>query len=315
MDDIYYKPKKKRFKKHIIFFLIFVFAFYFLNFFNINPPYMMKIINSGKINNAYSKDYIFSITANDYADLPKMEIIINESTNLVLNERLQNVDLLLNDKSFQWRKFYKFDTLITKTPYDSRNIRFEDFSKRNYYNNLDKTKSTLLNFALEHIVTENTNLLFSTHNFNSKKIKIKPYEESFNDKFKIVYDIDFNKDISTRIFETTFSEVWKSDKLKSFFVEDNDIQKKLKIENNTKHILDILNTIKENSEVKEMNMSVILNKDVPETIVLNFKLQYDFNGSSSDVNISISEHIKYLPEDYSPEGDMDVFAYTDFDKL
>jgi hypothetical protein len=265
---------------------------------------------------AYGRDYIFTIIPkNNNGEVPELEVIFNETMNVSMSESLQDISLLVGQDSFEWRKFYKFDTLIEKTPYDARYVQLDNYNDLGYKYNYKHNKSLLLNSILEDIEGGKTNIFYSTQKFENKKFKINTYEERIKDKFKLVYEIKFDKDEATKVFHKVYDNIWNNEEFASFFREDNDIQKKINVENNTKHILDILDNIKNNLTINELVVTITLNKDYPDSVILDFDTDYIVDGVRTSMNVGLSEFLNSMDDEYSPEDGLDIVSTTNFNEL
>jgi len=149
----------------------------------------------------------------------------------------------------------------------------------------------------------------------SKKIKINAYEKNINDKFKLVYNINLNSEEATKVFEKIYTNVWENEEFKSFFKEDDQIQKKLKVTNNTKNVIDVLDNIKKNLKVNSLKITIISNKNYPESVVLDFDADYLANNTKTPINISLSEFLKSMSNDYSPQDNLNIVSITPIEDL
>ena len=315
-DNIYYhkKPNIRKIILSTLVLFLFLGTMYFLSFFVLNPAQVIKSVNSGKMSPAYSRDYIFSlIPETTNTNIDDLEIIINRDVNSIMSESFENISFNSGSNTFEWEKFNKFDTAIIKTPYDSRYIKFENYTEQ-YYNDYPQNKSNLA-FLLSKYLDKKSNFLLDFNKYNQKKLKI--YNEGTNllDRFRINYEISFSQETSQAIFIELLENIWNSQDMLTFFKNDDDIQNKLGIDNNTKQFIDFIYNIKNTSEVKSSRVGLILNKDFIESIAYEFNISYTVDGKSYNVKINIGEYLKSFSDDVSPEDTFNPLSVTDFELL
>ena len=318
MDDknIYYEKKKDR--RFIIFsvlsLLLIAVVFYIINFFNINPHNTLSFINNGKMTPAYSRDYIVSITdKSETPSFPELQVIVNETLNTDMSESLQHVSLNSGENIFDWDRFFKFDMALIKTPYDSRYIKFENYNE-NYFHSYATNESNLTNMLLKYS-QNNANLVFDSNSYKDKKIKVNFAGENFSEKVKFHYTINFDNQTSTELFNDIYNQIWNSKEFLGFFKSDDDIQKKLGTENNTKNFLDMIYNIIENSEIKSVTVGIVANNKIVESIVYDFDVLFNDGVSNMNLNISFAEYLKYLSDDTSPENDFEGLSIVEYSAL
>ena len=299
-ENVYYS--KKNVRGPIIgtlLVLVVILLFYFFNIFNINPMKTIQLINGGTLKAEHSRDYIFSIEPINEDEFQDLQIIINEDTNTDMSEALQHISLSSGDNLFDWDRFFKFDTGLIKTPYDTRYIKFENLSGSNEYN-YSNVKSYLTNLFISSL-SKNSNFLFDKNNYEVKKLKINAAGADFNEKVKLYYTINLTDEASD-IFSELCNQIWNSDEFLSFFKIDDEIQKKLGMDNNTKSIIDIVYNIKKNAKVKDLEIGIIANKNFVESITYDFTLSLNDGTKNRDLKLSFGEYVKELDDGYSPEA-------------
>jgi len=315
-ENIYYEKKKDR-RFIILTILSFVFiaiVFYSLNFFNINPHNTLYIINKGNMSPAYSRDYIFSITDQSVTpSFSELQVVINETLNTDMSESLQHVSLNSGENIFDWDRFFKFDTAFIKTPYDTRYIKFENYNE-NYSHSYPTNKSNLTDMLLKYSI-KNANIFFDSNNYEDKKIKVNFSGESFSEKVKLHYTLKFDESMSTDIFNDVYDSIWNSKEFLEFFKSDDDIQKKLGRENNTKSMIDLLYNIRTNSSIKDLTVGIVANSEMVETIIYDFDVIYNDGISDYNLKISFSEYLKNLDSSISPEDTFEALSVVDFSAL
>lgn len=315
-ENIYYNKKKSiwSFILPIFSLIVILGAFYIANFFNINPCGTLKLINAGEMQPTYARDYIFSITGNDIGtEIPELQVIINEDLNTDMSESMQEISLSVGENVFDWQRFFKFDTAIIKTPYDTRYIRIDNYNDK-YSHNYNNNTSNLTSVLIPHL-SKNSNLFIDSNNYENKKIKVNFAGADFNEKVKIYYTVNFEESVATEIFNTIYDNVWNSDEFESFFKEDNDIQKALEIENSTKQMIDLIYNIKNNSTISNLKVDLATNKDYVESIIYSFKLIYDDGTQRHNITLNISEYLKPLANDYSPEDLFEALSVINFENI
>lgn len=315
-ENIYYEKKKDRrfIITTILSVVIIAVIFYFLNFFNINPHNTLSMINKGTMSPAYGRDYIVSITdKSDTPSFPELQIIVNETLNTDMSESLQHISLNSGENIFDWDRFFKFDTALIKTPYDSRYVKFENYNE-NYLHTYPTNESNLTNMLLKYS-RNNTNIIFDSNNYEDKKIKVNFAGEDFSEKVKLHYTIKFDDKISTDLFNALYESIWNSKEFLGFFKSDDDIQKKLGTENNTKNIIDMIYNIKENSKINSVTIGLVANNKLVESIVYDFDISYNDGNSNYNLNISIAEYLKYLDSSTSPEDNFETLSIVDYSAL
>lgn len=316
MDENVYYDKKINIKKFILPALSVILVlglFYFLNFFNINPNATLSLINNGNMKAEHARDYIFSISSKNASSFPELQIIINEETNTDMSEAMQHISLSSGDNVFDWDRFFKFNTGLIKTPYDTRYIKFENLEGEHAYN-YNSNESDLA-AMLTKTLNKKSNFLFDRNKYEDKKIKINMSGVDFTEKVKLHYTVKFTDDEASNIFIELYDKIWNSNAFGSFFKLDNEIQKKLNIENSTKAILDIIHNIKENSTIKELTVGIVANKNYVESIVYDFSLSYNDGKTTHELKLSFGEYLKPLADGYSPESIFEPLSTVDFNAL
>lgn len=315
-EDIFYhkKPNTKKIVLLSILCLLVIAFIYLISFFVINPTQLIKIINSGEMTPAYSRDYIFSIVPDiTNTDMENLDIIINEDVNTTMSESLQYISLSAGENTFDWERFFKFDIGVLKTPYDSRYIRFDNFSE-SYYHQYSKNESNLTALLIKYLDSK-SNLFFDANHYDEKKLKV--YNEGLTlfDKLKVNYEISFDQSTSQAVFEELLETVWNSNDMFSFFMVDDDIQAKLGIKNNTKELLDIIYNIKNISSVNSLTVGLLTNKDFIESITYEFDIDYVADGKTYNLMINIGEYLKSFEDDRSPEDMFAPMSITNYNDL
>lgn len=315
-ENVYYNKKKSiwSFILPVISLIVIAGMFYFINFFNINPCGTLQFINSGKMQPTYARDYIFSITGNDIgSEIPELQVIVNEDLNTDMSESMQRISLSVGESVFDWERFFKFDTAIIKTPYDTRYIRIDDYNNK-YSHSYNNNTSNLTSILIPYL-SENSNLIIDSNDYENKKIKVNFSGIDFNEKVKIYYTVNFKDSVAADMFNTVYDKIWNSKEFESFFKEDNDIQNALKIENSTKEMIDLIYNIKNNSTILDVKVDLAANKDYVESIIYSFNVAYDDGVQKHNITLSISEYLKPLHTDYSPEDLFEALSVINFDSI
>ena len=315
-ENIYYNKKKDRkfLILTIISFLLIALVFYLLNFFNINPINTLSLINKGEMSPAYGRDYIVSIMEDGIEQsFPELQIIINETLNTDMSESIQHVSLNSGENVFDWDRFFKFNTAFIKTPCDTRYVKFENYNET-YFHNYPKNESNLAALMIKHL-SGNANLIYDSNNYQDKKIKVNFSGADLSEKVKLHYTINIDETKANEMFTDLYGNIWNSKEFASFFKSDDDIQKKLGVENYTKTILDMIYNIKENGSIKGLTIGIVANKDYVESIAYDFEIQYNNGESSHELNISIAEYLKPLDSSYSPEDTFESLSIVEFEAL
>ncbi len=313
-NEVYYNKKKSPLKLIlcILSAVLFIGLVYFLNFFNINPNGVLTLINNGEMSPAYTREYIFTITPDVLTEnMPELQMVFSEDNNTVMSESMQDISLSIGEDEFYWQRFFKFGTAFIKTPYDSRYIRFDKFTDK-YSHTYFKNESNLLS-VLNGVIGENANIVFDSNKYDNKKVKILGYGESFNDKVKLNYTIKLDSDQATKAFTTIYDGAWNSPEFASFFKSDDAIQQELKITNNTKTLLDMLDNLKKSIVIESAKVDIVANKDFAESV--NFEFVVKTTDGKSSMKISIGEYLRVHKDDMSPEATFEPLSVIKFEDL
>lgn len=275
----------------------------------IAPPYFLKALN--KINNpsSYKRNFIFSLTpSSDTSNIPKLAFNISLAENKNVTETYQIIDGNIDDKEFYWQKLYKFNTLIIKTPYDSRYFKIDNFSKYGYYHTfaypgmmtLDPINSFLISKGdMGHI---NANI--------EKKVLFK------DKKMNFIYELKPDKNESQILFKNLTNKIYNNKNFNSFFKEDNGIQNKLKLKNNTKELINVFYNIKSNATVNSSDITVAADFTKINNITYNFDITMkDQNDNDFNLNFMLSESMEPTDKNKSPEKELDSVSFTDINDI
>lgn len=286
---------KKKFYLSLSFCLIFI--IYFIYNFEANLFKSTFISNSfSKTINVenYDNSYNFSLdTSNsilkEFKDLDSLSIKLNYLHNNTYKEDLNDYKIFTNNKDFEYKRFYKNNTMIMKSISDPQYIIINDLKNSNY-NYKTGEFNYLIYEAFEKYLSKLKNKDYvSLNKINTLK------KDTFFDYIKNTLFINKNYDYyyeinkpSNELFIDIFSKFINSENYNSFFIEEKDIQEKLDLSDNLKNSKNILENIIKYSKVKNTIVNIKISKAKFINIIdIKFDLLYKDETMANEIPITI----------------------------
>ena len=270
------------------------------------PSATINILDKNRQNGQYEMEFVGNLTSEDQEVMDDIYISNKEIVNNEFEEVYQKLTLTLGGEDFDWQKYFKFDTLLSDTPFDGRSVEFTDVEKYGLEKPDTLSRSFLYNFALN-----SRNL----GEIESKKFELDPYDTgNFIHRIRMNYSYNIPLDNAVAAFDNLLSGFSNLSEYQTLFKEADIVEASIGQENSIAGLKSIMESLMKNSYVKKMNVDFTVSLHGVEMVKVFVELDYVSGTDTIPMKFYMSETVKEN-DDISIESNGHFTSVTNIENM